>query len=100
MLLAAISGANVAVAVFGRSLALAIAPIRVNVIAAGLLEDTSSWSNQTESKRADLTKWAESALPVQHLGQPAELAQAVLGLTIDPDLTGVILPGDGGVKQI
>jgi NAD(P)-dependent dehydrogenase (short-subunit alcohol dehydrogenase family) len=98
--ISAIAAANAAVAVFGRSLALEIAPIRVNVIAAGLLEDTSIWSNQTESERSDLIEWAQSALPVQHLGQPAELAQAVLGLMTNPYLTGVILPVDGGVTLI
>ena len=98
--ISAIAAANAAVAVFGRSLALEIAPIRVNVIAAGLLADTSIWSNQTESERSDLTKWAQSALPVQHLGESAELAQAVLGLMTNPYLTGVILPVDGGVTLI
>lgn len=98
--ISAIAAANAAVAVFGRSLALEISPIRVNVIAAGLLEDTSIWSNQTESERSDLTEWAQSALPVQHLGQPAELAQAALGLMTNPYLTGVILPVDGGVTLL
>jgi NAD(P)-dependent dehydrogenase (short-subunit alcohol dehydrogenase family) len=95
-----IAAANAAVATFGRSLALEIAPIRVNVIAPGLIEDTSSWSNQSESERSDLTKWAITALPVQHLGQPAAQAQAVLSLMTNPYLTGVILPVDGGVTLI
>jgi NAD(P)-dependent dehydrogenase (short-subunit alcohol dehydrogenase family) len=79
---------------------LEIAPIRVNVIAPGLIEDASSWSNQSESERSDLTKWAIAALPVQHLGQPEEQAQAVLSLIANPYLTGVILPVDGGVTLI
>ncbi len=95
-----IAAANAAVATFGRSLALEIAPIRVNVIAPGLIEDTSIWSSQTESERSDLTNWAIAALPVQHLGQPAAQAQAVLSLITNPYLTGVILPVDGGVTLI
>ncbi|QLE40075.1 SDR family oxidoreductase [Nostoc sp. C052] len=92
-----VSAANAAVAVFGRSLALELAPIRVNVIAPGLVEDTSVLSHQSESERSDLTKWAETALPVQHLGKPEEVAQAILSLLTNPYITGVILPVDGGV---
>jgi len=98
--ISAIAAANGAVAVFGRSLALEIAPIRVNVIAPGLIEDTSIWSSQSESERSDLTKWAIAALPVEHLGQPEEIAQAVLSVITNPYLTGVILPVDGGVTLL
>ncbi|MEH1824944.1 SDR family oxidoreductase [Nostoc sp.] len=98
--ISAIAAANAAVAVFGRSLALELAPIRVNVIAPGLVEDTSVLSHQSESERSDLTKWAEAALPVQHLGQPEELAQAILSLIANPYITGVILPVDGGVTLL
>lgn len=98
--ISAITAANGAVAAFGRSLALEIAPIRVNVIAPGLIEDTSIWSSQSESERSDLAKWAIAALPVQHLGQAEEVAQAVLSLIANPYITGVILPVDGGVTLL
>lgn len=98
--ISAIAAANGAIAVFGRSLALEISPIRVNVIAPGLIEDTSSWTSQSESERSDLTKWATSALPVEHLGQPEEVAQAVLSLIANTYATGVILPLDGGVTLL
>lgn len=95
-----IAAANSAVAVFGRALALELAPIRVNVVAPGLIEDTSIWSNQSESERSDLSKWAIAALPVEHLGQPEEIALAVLSLITNPYMTGVILPVEGGVTLI
>jgi len=98
--ISAIAAANGAVAVFGRSLALEISPIRVNVIAPGLVEDTSIWSSQSESERSDLTKWAIATLPVKHLGQPEEQAQAVLSLITNPYITGVVLPVDGGVTLV
>ncbi|NEO29947.1 MAG: SDR family oxidoreductase [Symploca sp. SIO3C6] len=98
--ISAIAAANGAVATFGRLLALELSPIRVNVIASGLIEDTSIWSSQSESERSDLTKWATAALPVQHLGQPEELAQAMLSLITNPYVTGVILPVDGGVTML
>lgn len=98
--ISAIAAANGAVATFGRSLALEISPIRVNVIAPGLIEDISIWSSQSESERSDLTKWAETSLPVQHLGQAEEVAQAILSLIANPYITGVILPVDGGVTLL
>jgi NAD(P)-dependent dehydrogenase (short-subunit alcohol dehydrogenase family) len=93
------SAASGAVAVFGRSLAAELAPIRVNMIAPGVV-DTGVWINQSESQRSDLTKWAEESLPVQHLGQAEELAQAVLSLMTNTYITGVILPVDGGLTVL
>jgi len=52
-----IAAANSAVAVFGRALALELAPIRVNVVAPGLIEDTSIWTSQGDSERSDLKVW-------------------------------------------
>jgi NAD(P)-dependent dehydrogenase (short-subunit alcohol dehydrogenase family) len=98
--ISAIAAANGAVAAFGRSLALEISPIRVNVIAPGIIEDTSIWTCQAESERSELTKWANTALPVEHLGTPEELAQAVLSLITNPYITGVVLPVDGGVTLL
>jgi NAD(P)-dependent dehydrogenase (short-subunit alcohol dehydrogenase family) len=95
-----IAAANSAVAVFGRALALELAPIRVNVVAPGLIEDTSIWTSQGESERSDLSKWAIAALPVEHLGQPEEIALTVLSLLTNPYMTGVILPVEGGVTLI
>ncbi|MEA5603823.1 SDR family oxidoreductase [Nostoc sp. UHCC 0252] len=95
-----IAAANAAVAVFGRTLALELSPIRVNAIAPGIVEDTSVLSYQSESERSDLSKWAEASLPVQHLGQAEELAQAVLSLMTNLYITGVILPVDGGVTLV
>ncbi|RCJ25084.1 acyl carrier protein [Nostoc minutum NIES-26] len=95
-----IAAANAAVAVFGRTLALELSPIRVNALAPGIIEDRSVLTYQSESELADLSKWGETALPTQHLGQPEELAQAVLSLMINPYITGVILPVDGGVTLL
>jgi len=95
-----IAAANAAVAVFGRTLALELSPIRVNAIAPGIVEDTSVLTYQSESEQAELSKWAEASLPVQHLGQPEELAQAVLSLMTNHYITGVTLPVDGGLTLL
>ncbi len=93
------SAASGAVAAFGRSLALELAPVRVNVIAPGVV-DTGVWSNMSKSQKADLAKWGQESLPVQHLGQPEELAYAVLSLMTNPYITGTILPVDGGLTLL
>lgn len=98
--ISAIAAANGAIASFGRSLALELAPIRVNIIASGLFEDSSIWTSQGEQELADLTKWGTAALPVEHLGQPEEFIQAVLSLITNTYMTGVVLPVDGGVTLI
>ncbi len=91
------SAASGAVAVFGRTLAAELAPIRVNVIAPGVVE-TGVWSNQNDSERSDLVNWANESLPVKHIGQANELAQAILSLMTNPYITGVVLPVDGGLS--
>ena len=98
--ISAIAAANGAIASFGRSLALELAPIRVNIIAPGLFEDSSIWSSQGEKELADLTKWGAAALPVAHLGQPEEFIQGILSLITNPYITGVVLPVEGGVTLI
>jgi len=92
------SAVSAAAAVFGQSLAAELAPIRVNVIAPGVV-DTGVWSN-AESQRSNLAKWAEESLPVQHLGQAEELGQAVLSLMTNTYITGAILPVDGGLTLL
>jgi len=98
--ISAIAAANGAIASFGRSLALEIAPIRVNIIAPGLFEDSSIWSSQGEEELANLTKWGTAALPVEHLGQPEEFIQAILSLITNRYITGVVFPVEGGVTLI
>lgn len=93
------SAASAAVAVFGRSLAAELAPIRVNVIAPGVV-DTGVWSNVDDSQRDELTKWGQDSLPVQHLGQPEELAHSILSLMTNTYVTGTILPVDGGLTLL
>jgi NAD(P)-dependent dehydrogenase (short-subunit alcohol dehydrogenase family) len=87
------NAASGAVAALGRSLAAELAPIRVNVLCPGVV-NTGVWD---ETERARLEAWARQSLPVGHLGQPDELAHAILFLMTNPYVTGILLPVDGGV---
>jgi NAD(P)-dependent dehydrogenase (short-subunit alcohol dehydrogenase family) len=87
------SAASAAVATFGRSLAAELAPVRVNVLAPGVV-GSGVWD---DAARADLEKWAAGALPVKHLGQPEEIAHAIRFMMTNTYLTGAVVPVDGGL---
>lgn len=86
------NAASGAVAVLGRSLAAELAPVRVNVVAPGVV-DSGVWD---ETRRVGLREWGQG-LPVGHLGAPDELAAAYLSLMTNTYMTGVVLPVDGGL---
>lgn len=91
--LSVMNGVQAAVIQLGRSLALELAPRRVNVIAPGVVL-TNVW---TPEQRADLARWMESTLPAKHAGQAEDIAQAVIGLMTNAYVTGAVLTVDGGL---
>ncbi|GCE28698.1 short chain dehydrogenase [Dictyobacter alpinus] len=97
--LSVMSAASGAVAVFARTLAAELAPIRVNVVAPGTV-NTGVWATQSPAQRTSSEQWARENLPVQHMGEPGELAQGFLFLMTNTYTTGVILPIDGGLSVI
>ncbi len=86
------NAASGAVAVLGRSLAAELAPVRVNVVAPGVV-NSGVWD---DTARQGLLEWGRT-LPVGHLGSPEELAAAYLSLITNTYITGVVLPVDGGL---
>ncbi|MGL5819997.1 MAG: SDR family oxidoreductase [Phycicoccus sp.] len=90
---AVMNAARGAVAVLGRSLAAELAPVRVNVIAPGVV-NSGVWQ---DSERPGLVEYGRS-LPVGHLGEPDELAAAYLFMMTAPYVTGTVLPVDGGLS--
>jgi NAD(P)-dependent dehydrogenase (short-subunit alcohol dehydrogenase family) len=76
---------------FGKALALELAPIRVNVLMAGVVDTPIN-----EHRRDDLRAWAESKLPARHFGRPEDIANAILFLMTNPYMTGHTLSVDGG----
>ncbi len=97
--LSVMAAASGAVAVFARTLAAELAPIRVNVVAPGTV-NTGVWSTQSPAQRAASERWARQTLPVRHMGQPEELAQAFLYLMTNTYTTGAILTVDGGLSLL
>jgi NAD(P)-dependent dehydrogenase (short-subunit alcohol dehydrogenase family) len=83
-----------AVEAFARSLALDLAPIRVNTIQPGLV-DTPFLDLLGDRRQAIIDDYSRR-LPVGRPGRPEEIADAVLFLMRNQFVTGITLTVDGG----
>lgn len=90
-------GASVCSAIEGltRALAVELAPIRVNVVAPGMVR-TPLWANVPEADRKVLFQQTGEKLPVRHVGEAQEVAEAYLYLMQQTYGTGHVLIVDGG----
>jgi NAD(P)-dependent dehydrogenase (short-subunit alcohol dehydrogenase family) len=79
---------------FARSLALDLAPIRVNTIQPGLI-DTPFLNTLGDRREAIIASYAKR-LPVKRVGRPEDVADAVLFLMKNGFVTGITLTVDGG----
>jgi NAD(P)-dependent dehydrogenase (short-subunit alcohol dehydrogenase family) len=86
---------NAALEALARWLALELAPIRVNTVSPGLI-DTPLWSRMPKEKREAMFARAVQRLPVRRIGQPEDIADAVLFLATTPFVTGSTVRVDGG----
>lgn len=91
--LSIMNGVQAAVMQTGRSLAIELAPVRVNVLAPGVVL-TNVWTGE---QRDDLKSWMEATLPVRISGEPEHIAQAAVSLMTNPYISGAVLPVDGGL---
>jgi NAD(P)-dependent dehydrogenase (short-subunit alcohol dehydrogenase family) len=92
--LAAINGAlNAAVP----ALALELKPRRVNAVCPGIVA-TPIWDRWPPEQRKAMLEREAQALPVGRIGQPGEVAQAVVMLLENAFMTGAIIDCDGGAR--
>ena len=94
--LSVMNGVQAAVIKLGRSLAVELGPIRVNVIAPGVVL-SNVW---TEEQRVGLKAWMEADLPAHRAGRPEDLAQAAVAMMTNPYMTGAVLTVDGGAHLV
>src|SRR5580704_19067250 len=94
-------GASICAAMEGltRALAVELAPIRVNIVSPGVVQ-TPLWANMAEADRAALYQQMADRLPVRHVGDAAEIAQAYLYLMRQTYSTGQVLVVDGGAVLV
>ena len=78
-----------------RALAVELAPIRVNIVAPGMVK-SPLWANIPEADREALFRQTGQRLPVGHVGEVEEIAGAYLYLMQQTYGTGQVLIVDGG----
>jgi NAD(P)-dependent dehydrogenase (short-subunit alcohol dehydrogenase family) len=86
---------NAAADTLARSLALELAPIRINAISPGVI-DTGAWDAFGEQGKADYFAGISARNPARRIGTPEEIAQGVLFALTNRFLTGQTLHIDGG----
>ncbi|NQX71628.1 SDR family oxidoreductase [Paenibacillus alba] len=86
---------NAAVSNLGQTLALELAPLRVNVVSPGII-DTPSRSKMAEEARNVLYATVAGKLPVKRVGTAEDVAQSVLYLLQNSFVTGTVLHVEGG----
>ncbi|CAG9257174.1 Short chain dehydrogenase [Burkholderia cepacia] len=86
---------NAALESLARGLALELAPVRVNTVSPGLIA-TALWSKIDAEARDRMYEGAAARLPAGRVGQPEDVANAVLYLASTPYATGSTVLVDGG----
>jgi NAD(P)-dependent dehydrogenase (short-subunit alcohol dehydrogenase family) len=90
--LAAINGALHAIV---PTLALELRPLRVNAVSPGIIA-TPWWDRVPETFRSEIFAQTAASLPVGRVGQPEDVAQAIVFLIQNGFMTGTIIDCDGG----
>jgi NAD(P)-dependent dehydrogenase (short-subunit alcohol dehydrogenase family) len=91
----AVAITNAAADTLARSLALELAPIRVNAISPGVV-DTGAWDAFGEQGKADYFADISARNPVRRIGTIDDIVRAVMFALTSTFLTGQTLHIDGG----
>jgi NAD(P)-dependent dehydrogenase (short-subunit alcohol dehydrogenase family) len=86
---------NAALESLGRGLALALSPVRVNTVSPGLI-DTPIRAAMPAEQKQKMFDQAAATLPARRVGQPEDVADAIVMLMTNPFTTGSTLFIDGG----
>lgn len=84
---------------FMRTMAVELAPIRVNIVAPGVIK-TNLWNGLTESDREGLYTYIENTLPLKRVGEAEDVAEAFLYTMKQKFGTGQIIGVDGGTVLV
>ena len=95
----AVAITNGAADILAKSLALELAPLRVNAISPGVI-DTGAWDALGEQGKADYFRDLTERNPARRIGTTDDIAAAVLFAMTSTFLTGTTLHIDGGEPLI
>jgi len=96
---AAVTSTFAAVEALSGSLALELAPTRVNTIRPGFI-DTDMWAFLPEEQRDGLRKRVQETFPSRRVGQAQDIGHAALFLMTNPYVTGTVLEVSGGENLV
>lgn len=86
---------NAALESLARGLALELSPVRVNTVSPGMIA-TPMWSGISDEARAAKFEAVAARLPARRMGQPEDVANAIVYLVTTPYATGSTVLVDGG----
>jgi NAD(P)-dependent dehydrogenase (short-subunit alcohol dehydrogenase family) len=84
---------------FTRAMAIELAPIRVNLVAPGVVR-TNLWNSLSEQDREQLYTSVGSKLPVKRVGEAEDIALTYIYLMKQQFATGQVLVVDGGAVLV
>lgn len=96
---AGLSAINSAIEGLVRPLAVELKPRRVNAVSPGVI-DTPWWNWLPEDQKRESFKKFAAATPVGRVGQPEDVAEAIVFLIGNSFMTGCVLECDGGLRLV
>ena len=96
---AIVGAANGALESLTRSLAVDLAPVRVNCVSPGVI-DTPIRAAMPEAARREMLEKTAAALPVRRVGEGEDIARQILAFMTNGFATGAIIYLDGGALVI
>ncbi|WP_328391884.1 SDR family oxidoreductase [Nocardia sp. NBC_00416] len=94
--LAAINGAIEAMV---KPLAAELAPIRVNGVSPGVV-DTPWWNGLPDDARREYFARTAQALPTRRIATADDVADIVVTVATNPNMTGTVIEADGGARLV
>ncbi|MYM72282.1 SDR family oxidoreductase [Duganella sp. FT134W] len=95
----AVTASFAAVEALSSSLALELAPLRVNTIRPGYI-DTDMWGFLPEAQRDGMRNKVAQTFPVQRAGRAADVGHAAVFLMTNPYVTGTVVEVSGGENLV
>ena len=97
--MAVVAAINGAIEALCRTLAIELAPVRVNVVSPGLVA-TPAYDRMPEAQRQGMFNAVAGSLPVKRVGTPDDVARSVLYVLENGYTTGAVIDVDGGHRLI
>ncbi len=95
---AGIGSLDAAVEGLVQPLAAELAPVRVNAVSPGYI-DTPWWDALDAETRTAFFEQAAESLPTKRIATASDIAEAVVLLATNPNITGTVIETDGGARR-